>query len=103
MCPDCGKAQTDCSCKTGKAKPAFGDGFVRVGRESKGRGGKTVTLVTGVAVAPAQLGELCTRLKKLCGSGGAVKDGVVEIQGDHRDTVAAELTKQGWKVKRVGG
>lgn len=80
-----------------------GDGIVRVGRETKGRGGKGVTVVTGVPLAPAELAALCTRLKKRCGSGGAVKDGVIEIQGEHRDTLVAELTALGWTVKRSGG
>jgi translation initiation factor 1 len=79
------------------------DGIVRVGRETKGRKGKGVTLVMGVPVAPAELAELCTRLKKKCGSGGAVKEGVIEIQGDHRDAIVEEIAAQGWTVKRMGG
>jgi len=76
---------------------------VRVGRETKGRRGKGVTVVTGVPLSGAGLEELGSRLKRLCGSGGTVKDGVIEIQGDHRDLLVEELAKQGWTVKRAGG
>lgn len=77
-----------------------GDGIVRVSRTSAGRRGKTVTLVTGLP--PADLARVGKELKKLCGSGGAVKDGVVEVQGDHRDAVQAHLEKS-YRVKRAGG
>jgi translation initiation factor 1 len=76
---------------------------VRVGREVAGRGGKGVTVITGIAGDAAQLEELATRLKKLCGAGGAVKNGVIEIQGDHRDRLVAELCKLGLEAKRSGG
>src|SRR5262245_42738003 len=78
-------------------------GVVRVGRETKGRRGKGVTIITGVPLAPLQLVELAAELKRKCGSGGTVKDGVIEIQGDHRDAIVDELAKRGWTVKRVGG
>ena len=77
--------------------------MVRVGRETRGRKGKGVTVVTGVPLAGDALDELASRLKRLCGSGGTVKDGVIEIQGDHRDLLVAELAKHGWTVKRSGG
>lgn len=102
MCPDCGRAKEQCVCGQ-KARPAHGDGIVRVGRETKGRKGAGVTVITGIAMAPAELAALCTQLKKKCGSGGAVKDGVIEIQGEHRQAIADELTRQGWKVKIAGG
>jgi translation initiation factor 1 len=76
---------------------------VRVGRETKGRRGKGVTIVTGVPLGGEALAELASRLKRLCGSGGTVRDGVIEIQGDHRDLLVTELAKQGWTVKRSGG
>lgn len=79
------------------------DGIVRVGRETAGRKGAGVTVVIGAPLAGDALVALCTDLKKRCGSGGTVREGVVEIQGEHRDTIVAELTKRGWKVKRVGG
>ncbi len=76
---------------------------VRVGRETKGRRGKGVTTVTDVPLGEAQLLELAATLKNRCGTGGTVKDGVIEIQGDQRDRLAAELEKLGYQVKRVGG
>ena len=79
------------------------DGWVRVSRETKGRKGKGVTLVSGLRMAPAQLEELCSQLKRRCGAGGAVKAGVVELQGDHRETVLAELQARGFKAKLAGG
>ena len=76
---------------------------VRVAREVSGRGGKGVSVITGLPLAAAALEELATRLKKLCGAGGAVKDGVIEIQGEHRDRLVAELNKLGYDAKRSGG
>ncbi len=76
------------------------DGIVRVSRTSAGRRGKTVTLVTGIP--PAELGDVAKELKRFCGSGGSVKDGVVEVQGDHRDKVAAHLGQR-FRVKIAGG
>ena len=106
LCPECGRPLADCRCKRSKpAQPVVpkGDGIVRVGRETKGRKGKGVTVVTGVPLAGGALEELATRLKKRCGSGGTVEGGVIEIQGDHRDTLVAELGKLGYTVKRSGG
>jgi translation initiation factor 1 len=102
LCPQCLSAVTACVCK-GATKPAHGDGIVRVSRETKGRAGKGVTLVSGVPITSDALDKLATQLKKRCGTGGTVKDSVIEIQGDHRDTLVAELTKLGFKVKRAGG
>jgi translation initiation factor 1 len=76
---------------------------VRVGREVAGRGGKAVSVITGLPLGDAALSELATRLKKLCGAGGAVKDGVIEIQGDHRERLVAELLKLGYDAKQSGG
>lgn len=102
MCPDCGRPLADCSCKAAtKSKPA-GDGVVRVSRESKGRGGKTVTLVKGLALDATALALLGKQLRSACGSGGTVKDGVIEIQGDHCDLVMEALKKQGHQPKRTG-
>jgi translation initiation factor 1 len=105
MCPRCGRVATACACKAARpaAAPAGEAAVVRVGRETKGRRGKGVTVVTGVPLAGDALDELASRLKRLCGSGGTVRDGVIEIQGDHRDLLVAELSKQGWTVKRSGG
>lgn len=80
-----------------------GDGTVRVQLERKGRGGKTVTAITGVPLAPPELKQLGKQLKQRCGTGGSVKDGLILIQGDHCDTVVAELKKAGYNAKRSGG
>lgn len=102
MCPQCRRPIDDCIC--GKPRPApAGDGIVRVSRETKGRKGKGVTLVKGLAVDEAELIRTAKQLKASCGSGGTVKDGVIEIQGDHCDAVIAQLQKAGWTVKRAGG
>jgi translation initiation factor 1 len=100
-CPACGQPSTECSCRK-KSVVVSPDGIVRISRETKGRKGKGVTKVTGLALAPEQLKELALSLKKKCGCGGAIKDGVIEIQGDHRDMLMADLAAQGYKVKRVG-
>ena len=103
VCPDCAKPMTACVCKAlRKAVPA-GDGIVRVSHETKGRKGKGVTLVRGVPLAADALTALAKQLKANCGSGGTVKDGVIEIQGDHRDTLIAALQKQGMTGQRAGG
>ena len=102
MCPACGNPTDQCACKQDESIPA-GDGIVRVGRETKGRKGKGVTVITGVPLPPAELASLGRQLKQLCGSGGTVKDGVIEVQGDHRDRLVRELEKQGFTVKRSGG
>ena len=103
VCPDCGQPVATCVCKqTARAVPA-GDGIVRVALDTKGRKGKGVTVIRGVALDAAALAALGKQLKANCGSGGTTKDGVIEIQGDHRDTVVAALQKQGMTVKRAGG
>lgn len=76
---------------------------MRVGRQTKGRKGSGVTTVSGLPLAPDQLGELAGQLKKKCGAGGAVKEGVIEIQGEHRDLLVATLQQLGYIVKRSGG
>jgi translation initiation factor 1 len=76
---------------------------VRVGRETKGRAGKGVTTVTGLALAEPEIMALAAQLKKRCGSGGTVRNGVIEIQGDHRDVIVAALAKLGWPAKKSGG
>lgn len=102
MCPVCRHPVTSCQCSS--AKPRLpGDGIVRVSRETKGRAGKGVTLVKGLALDDAALATLGKQLKTACGSGGTVKDGVIEVQGDHCERVMALLQAQGHKVKRAGG
>jgi translation initiation factor 1 len=102
MCPDCGKPVAECRCRR-KKKPPGGDGIVRIGRETKGRKGKGVTLISGIPLAEDELKEVAKQLKARCGAGGTVKDGVIEIQGDHRDALLEELRKRGWTVKLAGG
>ncbi len=102
MCPVCRQAVADCRCRTAAAPPA-GDGIVRVGRETKGRGGKAVTLVRGVPLPAEALAALAKKLRSACGAGGTVKDGVLEVQGDHAERLMALLQAEGFKVKRSGG
>jgi len=102
LCPACGKALNSCDCKQQQAAPS-GDGIVRIQRQTKGRKGKGVTLVTGVPLAGAELKQLAKKLKQTCGTGGTVKDGIIEIQGDHREPLLEELQKLGWTVKKAGG
>lgn len=101
MCPGCRNPVAECSCSE-SATPA-GDGIVRVSRETKGRKGKGVTLITGIPLAEKELKAYAKLLKAKCGTGGTVKDGVVEIQGDQRDVLVPLLEQKGWTVKRAGG
>jgi translation initiation factor 1 len=101
MCPECREPLAGCSCKAKAA--VLGDGKVRVSLQTKGRGGKAVTLVKGVALDAAALAALGKQLRTACGSGGTVKDGVIEIQGDHCALVLATLGKQGIDARRAGG
>ena len=100
-CPDCGQPVAACLCKQSQL-PA-GDGIARVRRETKGRGGKTVTTISGVPLAEEPLKDLASALKKRCGCGGSLKDGVIEIQGDHVELLLAELGKRGFQAKKSGG
>ena len=103
MSPTCRLPVAACACATWSTRVGGGDGIVRVARESKGRGGKTVTLVRGLALDAAALAALGKRLRSTCGSGGTVKDGVVEVQGDHAERVVDLLKAEGFVVKRAGG
>ena len=103
MCPGCRQPISQCACSMLNRAAPGGDGIVRFSRETKGRGGKAVTVIRGLAVDPAALEKLAKQLRAACGSGGTVKDGVVEVQGDHCDKVSALLADQGFKVKRAGG
>jgi translation initiation factor 1 len=105
LCPNCRRPVRECVCPKGApgaAKPGAA-GSLRVGREVKGRAGKGVTTVAGLPLSLADIDALATKLKKRCGSGGTVRDGVIEIQGDHRDVIVAELIKLGWHAKKSGG
>ena len=103
MCPACRQSVAACICKRPAPPGPVGDGAVRVSRETKGRGGKAVTVVRGLALDAAALAALGKRLRTACGAGGTVKDGVLELQGDHSDRVIDRLRKDGWAVKRAGG
>ena len=101
LCPGCHQPVAACRCKqqpVGKK-----ESVVRVSRETSGRGGKSVCVITGLGLAPAELDKLCTQLKKRCGTGGTAKEGNIEIQGEHRDTLIAELIKLGYPAKKGGG
>jgi translation initiation factor 1 len=102
MCPACGKPVGECVCRQEKTISA-GDGIVRLSRETKGRKGKGVTLITGVGLDKQGLQKLAADLKRRCGAGGTVKGDTIEIQGDHRDLLLEELSKRGCTVKRAGG
>lgn len=101
-CPQCHRALAACVC--GSDKPAAaGDGIVRLHRETKGRGGKAVTIVKGLPLAGAELKALAKQLKQKCGVGGSLKEHDIEIQGDQRELLKLELEKIGYQVKIAGG
>ena len=102
MCPECQQPIATCVCRRNRAIAAS-DGIVRVSRETKGRRGKGVTLIKGLTLDPLSLAQLCKYFKTACGSGGTVKEDVIEIQGDQVELVMAHLNKQGLIVKRAGG
>ncbi len=101
MCPACRQPVAACACGQRPVRP--GDGVVRVGRQTAGRGGKVVTLITGLGLDDEAATAMAKRLKAVCGCGGAVKDGDLALQGEHRDKVVLALQAEGWKVKRIGG
>jgi translation initiation factor 1 len=105
LCPDCGAAKAACRCRRSPAKETSGtgDGIVRLHRESKGRGGKPVTLIRGLALAEPDMKQLAKQLKQRCGVGGAVKNGCIEIQGDQRELLLSLLEERGFRVKIAGG
>jgi translation initiation factor 1 len=104
LCPNCRRPVRECVCpKSAPGAASAKPGAVRVGREVKGRAGKGVTTVSGLPLLPEEIAAVATRLKKRCGSGGTVRGGIIEIQGDHRDTIVAELVQMGWAAKKSGG
>jgi translation initiation factor 1 len=117
-CPTCGKRLDRCTCgaasgarAVAKAAPEVPkalqnlprDGVVRLLRDRKGRGGKTVTLIAGVRGSPEELAALASDLKRMCGTGGTLRGELIEIQGDVRDRVRVELERRGYAVKVAGG
>jgi translation initiation factor 1 len=104
ICPNCGKPLQNCDCKKKKNNlPIKRDGILRLRLERKGRGGKAVTLVEGLPFNEDLLKELSRDLKRHCGVGGAVKNGIIEIQGDVRDIAVTFLQDKGYRVKKAGG
>jgi translation initiation factor 1 len=103
MCPECNRPAAHCECRGKKAGASRGSGDVRVGRETKGRKGKGVTIITGLPLDSDELRQLGRDLKQKCGTGGTVKQGRIEIQGDHRDRLVTELRNRGFTAKRSGG
>ncbi|MFZ5759375.1 MAG: translation initiation factor Sui1 [Thermodesulfobacteriota bacterium] len=102
MCPACGQPEPECRCRNAFTPPP-GDRTVRISRQTKGRKGAGVTLISGLALDEAALWKLAGELKRTCGCGGTVKAGVIEIQGDQRQTLIAELRNRGFVVKSAGG
>ncbi len=103
ICPDCGKPIKKCLCSQHKNTAQIkNDGIVRLSRETKGRKGKGVTLISGIPLDTKELKNIAKSLKKKCGCGGSLKNGIIEIQGDHRDTLEKELASLGYKIKRAG-
>ena len=112
-CPTCGKRIDRCTCFQPRSTRPAGiepkaanlprDGVVRLLRDRKGRGGKTVTLITGLTGSAASLTALATDLKRMCGTGGTLRDDVLELQGDFRDRLQPELERRGYTVRVAGG
>jgi translation initiation factor 1 len=101
ICPECDRLQDECVCAG--ASTAASGGPVRVARQTQGRKGKVVSVVTGLGLDALELAELARVLKQKCGAGGTVRDGAIEIQGEHRDTLVAELRRLGHDAKKSGG
>ncbi len=102
LCPDCASPRAACRCSPAHRELPRGD-RIRIAFESKGRGGKAVSLITGLPLEESELKVLAKALKKACGTGGAVKDGVIEIQGDHRAKLEGELARRGFRSRIAGG
>ncbi|MFZ4653031.1 MAG: translation initiation factor Sui1 [Methylococcaceae bacterium] len=102
LCPHCQQPVKACRCEKKRALPA-GDGIIRIHLETKGRKGKGVTVIAGIPLADEALEQLGKQLKQRCGTGGTVKDGTIEIQGDHIEKLSMELKAKGFTVKRKGG
>ena len=110
ICPECGKPVSSCACKKKKKSNADkplrnypADGIIRIMRETKGHKGKTVTVIGNIPIKDSELKEFAKKLKARCGTGGSIRDGEILIQGDHREAILDEITRQGYKVKLAGG
>jgi len=104
-CPACRQPVAECRCaeQAEQARLAALDGVVRIRRETSGRKGKGVTTISGLPLPEKELKALAKALKQRCGTGGAVKAGIIEIQGDHREALKSELERRGYRVKLAGG
>jgi translation initiation factor 1 len=100
LCSKCHQLKKTCTCKPDEPSKST---VVRVGRETKGRGGKGVTIISDLPLNESDLAELATKLKNQLGTGGTAKDRRIEIQGDQRDRIVTELERLGYRVKRAGG
>lgn len=103
LCPGCRRPADQCACGQGAQRKPAPNTPIRVSRSTAGRGGKAVSLITGLPLEVAALEALAKALKQACGTGGTVKDGTIEIQGEHRDRLVAELLKRGFPAKKAGG
>jgi translation initiation factor 1 len=104
ICPGCRRPASQCVCRDQRGRSAgAAAGVVRVSRQTQGRAGRGVTVISGLPLGAAELAALATELKRRCGSGGTVREGVIEIQGEHRDTLVRELADRGFKAVRAGG
>lgn len=102
-CPGCGHPKDKCVCSSSQNSAPTSDGWVRLSRQTKGRKGAGATLISGLGLAEKELKAYAKKLKKKCGCGGSIKDGIIEIQGDQRDILQPFLESEGFKVKRAGG
>ena len=103
MCPGCNRPKDKCTCKSKSQLIPTTDGIVRITRQTKGRKGKGVSIITGLPLPETELKQLATKLKTKCGTGGTCKNGTIEIQGDNREKIKSELEALGYKVKLAGG
>lgn len=103
ICAGCRRPEAGCVCRSAEGQAQRGQKPIRVARTTQGRGGKVVTVISGLPMTEAQLQQLAGELKRHCGSGGTVREGNIEIQGEHRDMLVAELVRRGFAAKRSGG
>jgi len=104
LCPGCAKAINACECQSRRSgADPVGDGIIRIRRETKGRKGKGVSLICGLPLNEKELKALAKQLKQTCGTGGTIREGVIEIQGDQRELLKKELEKRGYRAKIAGG
>ena len=103
ICAGCRRPEAGCVCRAANGQAQRGEKPIRVSRATQGRGGRIVTVINGLPLNDGQLLLLTGELKRRCGSGGTVRDGSIEIQGEHRDTLVAELVRRGFAARRSGG